>query len=100
MSGQMARRVAERRAALSADPSSGWQLSDILVPITLYGDGVVPTDQGNISIEVLMMTILNFSPELQEKPWSKICLGYLNDKVAYMGHNEMSKYIERCVVDA
>ena len=97
MSGDMAHQVAERRAALASDPSSGWKLSDILIPITLYGDGVVPNDHGGISIEVLVMTILNLSPELQEKTWSKICLGYVNDQVTGLGTNELIENIQRYV---
>jgi hypothetical protein len=96
MSGEMARQVAARRTAMAADKSSGWKPSDIIIPVTLYGDGVEPTDQGGNSVDVKMLTVLNFSPELQEKPWSKICLGYINcKKVLSMSNDELIKYIIR-----
>jgi hypothetical protein len=74
----MATNVAERRRRHSANPASGWKESDIMVPVTYYNDGVVPTDHGRIKIEVLLMNILSFSPEMQNKLWSHICLGYVN----------------------
>jgi hypothetical protein len=78
MEGQMAANVADRKRRNSANPSSGWKDSDIMIPVTYYNDGVVPTDHGRIKIEVLLMNILSFSPEMQRKLWSNICLGYVN----------------------
>lgn len=69
MSGTMAQEVAQRRDEKAKDPTSGWKTSDVMIACTYYGDGVSPNDHGRTSIEVLTMTILNVSPELQdEKP--------------------------------
>jgi hypothetical protein len=57
----------------------GWSLDDIMVPVTYYEDGCSPCDHMRTSIEVIMMTFLGYSPEMQQKPWTKMCLGYINN---------------------
>jgi hypothetical protein len=89
----MAANVSRRCRTKSMDPRSGWKETDIMIPVTYYNDGVVPTDHGRISIEVLLMNVLSFSPEMQQKLWSNICLGYINHSLSGMTIEELVEQI-------
>jgi hypothetical protein len=72
---------------------SNWKQSDIMIPVTYYNDGVVPTDHGRTKIEVLLMNILSFSPEMQQKSWSNICIGYINHTIGGITVEELVSHI-------
>jgi hypothetical protein len=95
MEGKMAADVAKRRERNAGIHNSGWKTTDIMIPVTYYNDGVVPTDHGRIKIEVLLMNILSFSPEMQQKMWTNICLGYVNHSITGMTEEEVVGYVMR-----
>lgn len=89
----MAVAVSERHHHNTLNPQTGWKPTDLLVPVTYYNDGVVPTDHGRVKIEVLLMNVLSFSPEMQQKLWSNICLGYINHSITGMTVEELVVHI-------
>lgn len=79
MSGRMANHVAERHAMNVSDGKPGCKDSDLHMALTYYGDAACPNDFGALKkIEVAVMTCLNFSPEMQEKSFTKRALFYIN----------------------
>ena len=89
----MARKISRHRARESSNFESGWKETDVMIPVTYYNDGVVPTDHKRIKIEVILMNVLSFSPEMQQKLWSNICLGYINHSLTGMTVDELVGHI-------
>ena len=90
MSGTMAEAIAARRDHLAlTDPASGFKSSDGIAALTNYNDAVAPYDTGQLSVEASMATYLNHSPDAQQKPWSKLFMGYVNKLLTGMTEDEV-----------
>lgn len=94
MEGTMAHSVAERRNKNALIPNSNWKNNDIMFPIGYYNDGVKPDDGKKVLVEVLLIICYLFSPEMQQKPFSPMCIGYINHSISGMTEESIIKLIQ------
>ena len=89
MSGQMAEEMDRYKATMAAIEGSGWSLDQVMFALTYYEDGCAVTDDNRTNLDVIMATILNLSPEMQQKTWTKLCLGYINNNLRGMSTDQI-----------
>jgi hypothetical protein len=87
----MAANMEDRKREYVNSEAPGWKMTDIMAPVTYYEDGVRTNDHGRNGIEVIMMTFLGFSPDMQQKPWTKMCIGYINNTLLDVSRTQVEE---------
>ena len=83
MSSELAKNVHERHLERCNDPSTGCKITDCLMPVGVYTDGVNPVKGAlAVSLEAITLQVGWFSAELQRQEFSKVHMGFLDDRLA------------------